>query len=113
MEHYFQAQKFFDPKHRERIRTAASPQHAKVLGRTTTIPIRTDWNEVRERVMKHALRLKFAAPKLRTLLLATKSRVLVENSPYDRYWGCGRDGRGKNRLGALLVEVRQELREQA
>lgn len=59
--------------------------------------------------MKHALRQKFSHPKLKALLLSTKKRELVENSPFDRYWGCGGDGTGANRLGVLLMEVRQEL----
>lgn len=28
----------------------------------------------------------------------------------DAYWGDGGDGRGKNRLGHLLMRVRDELR---
>jgi ribA/ribD-fused uncharacterized protein len=62
--------------------------------------------------MSKALRAKFAAPALKTLLLSTGERPLVEDSPYDRYWGAGKDGRGKNRLGALLMELRDELRKE-
>jgi ribA/ribD-fused uncharacterized protein len=47
---------------------------------------------------------------LLTLLLATGDAEIVENAPGDRYWGCGRDGTGKNRLGALLMELREALR---
>lgn len=28
----------------------------------------------------------------------------------DAYWGCGPDGQGLNRLGAILMQVRAELR---
>jgi hypothetical protein len=35
---------------------------------------------------------------------------LVEASPFDAYWGCGRSGKGKNRLGQLLMQVRAKLR---
>ena len=27
-----------------------------------------------------------------------------------RYWGCGADGTGRNRLGQILMEVRDALR---
>ena len=37
----------------------------------------------------------------------TRKRIEVENSPIDYYWGCGADGSGENRLGAILMEVRQ------
>lgn len=109
VEHYFQAQKFEDMVYRERIRSAHSPMNAKTLGQTRQVPIRSDWENVKE-VMKTALRLKFQNPRLRSLLLSTKNRMLVEDSPYDRYWGGGKDRTGKNRLGVLLMEIRDEIR---
>ena len=112
VEHYFQAQKFVgqdDADYRERIRTSGSPQHAKTLGRTQNIPIRADWDEVRDSIMLHALRRKFTHPILKDVLLATNNRELIENSPSDTYWGIGRSGVGKNRLGVLLMQVRSEL----
>jgi ribA/ribD-fused uncharacterized protein len=110
VEHYFQAQKFRDPKHQERIRLAHSPMEAKTLGQTRQVPIREDWESVKESVMKHAVRLKFQNAQLKSLLLSTRNRPLVEDSPYDRYWGAGRDRKGKNRLGLILMEVRDEIR---
>lgn len=112
VEQYFQAQKFPDADqtaHRERIRTCGSPKRAKALGRDPRCALRTDWESVKESVMLHALRRKFAHPKLRAVLVGTGDRQLVENSPHDHYWGCGRDGTGRNRLGALLMAVRGEL----
>jgi hypothetical protein len=69
-----------------------------------------NWEEAKGSIMLHALRKKFATGKLRDLLLATGDRPLVEGSPFDSYWGCGRTGKGKNRLGELLMLVRAELR---
>ena len=86
---------------------------AKALGQSRKFPIRSDWDQVKETVMLHALRQKFQNPSLRTLLLQTKNRELIEDSPYDRFWGCGRDGKGKNRLGHLLMALRDEIREDA
>jgi ribA/ribD-fused uncharacterized protein len=113
VEHYFQAQKFpggENAAYRETIRCAKTPKEAKALGRTRSIAIRLDWEDVKEDIMRDALRMKFAAGKLRELLLATGDRVLIEASPFDTYWGCGRSGKGKNRLGELLMQVRAELR---
>jgi ribA/ribD-fused uncharacterized protein len=109
----FQAQKFpgaENATYREKIRRAQSPKDAKVLGRTRKIAIRPDWEDVKESIMLAALRKKFAAEDLRQLLLDTRDRELVEASPSDSYWGCGRSGKGKNRLGQLLMQVRAELR---
>src|SRR5262249_30875441 len=93
LEHYFQAQKFPEAVSapcREKIRAAKTPKEAKALGRTRNIAIRPDWEEVRDGVMLAALRKKFAAGELRELLRATGDRPLVEASPFDSYWGCGR-----------------------
>jgi ribA/ribD-fused uncharacterized protein len=112
VEHYFQAQKFTGPgseAYRERIRLAHSPKDAKTLGQSRALPLRADWEQVKESIMLHALHKKFSHPKLREILLSTKQRPLIENSPYDRYWGIGKDGSGRNRLGVLLMQVRAEL----
>ena len=36
--------------------------------------------------------------------------VAVADTANDDYWGDGGDGSGKNRLGHLLMQVREELR---
>lgn len=113
VEHYFQAQKFVGPElaeHRERIRQARTPKDAKALGQSRRHALREDWEEVKEQVMLEGLRRKFAKPALRDLLLSTDRRPLVEASPSDPYWGAGVDGRGRNRLGRLLAQLREELR---
>ena len=108
VEHFFQAQKFLDPERRERIRRASSPRDARALGQSRAIPIRADWDAVREDVMYRALHLKFRRPELHALLLGTMGRPLVESSPFDHIWGAGQDGSGQNRLGHLLERLRRE-----
>jgi len=110
VEHYFQAQKFHDRDYQEKIRKAKSPRQAKALGQTRKIKIRDDWEDIKENVMLNALRKKFQSPEIQQKLLSTGKRELIENSPYYKYWGCGRDGRGKNRFGRLLMQVREELK---
>jgi len=61
--------------------------------------------------METAVRAKFNQnPPLQALLLATGEAELVEDSAHDPFWGIGRDGRGANWLGRLLMKVRQEMR---
>ena len=110
VEHYFQAQKFLSPEARESVRVALSPKEARERGQSRKYPIRENWDAIREEVMLSALRLKFRRPEARDLLLSTGSRKLVESSPFDYFWGSGQDGSGQNRLGALLMQVREELR---
>ncbi len=112
-EHYFQAQKFIDPAQQEMIRSAATPGAAKKRAWAPGLQRRADWDTVREAVMLNALRAKFSQhPDLRVRLLATGETVLAEHTANDYYWGDGGDGSGQNRLGALLMQVRHELRDQ-
>lgn len=110
-EHYFQAQKFKEAKLRERIRRANTPALAARAGRSRKNPLRRDWDSAKDQVMREAVRAKFTQhPALRELLLSTGDAVLVEHTENDAYWGDGGDGRGKNRLGRILMQVREELR---
>ncbi len=71
-----------------------------------------DWHKGRkDEVMKEAVMLKFTQhPALRQLLFETGTKVLVEHTTNDDYWGDGGGGgKGKNRLGEILVEVRAGL----
>ncbi len=111
VEHYFQAMKFHNEEYRERIRACGKPKDAKALGMTRKIPLRQDWEEVKDTIMLDAVRCKFRThdhPK--QLLLSTGNAHIAENAPMDAYWGIGPDGLGYNRLGEILMRVREELR---
>jgi N-glycosidase YbiA len=109
-EHFFQAQKFAGTEHEEEIRRANSPMIAARFGRNRKWPLRRDWEAVKESVMRQALRAKFTQhDELKSLLLNTGDAVLVEHTTNDSYWADNGDGTGKNRLGALLMELREQL----
>lgn len=109
-EHYFQAQKFAGNPDVEKIRLARSPKEAAHMGRDRRRPLRRDWEQVKEEIMLKGLRCKFQThAEIKKILLSTGDEFLVENSPIDYYWGCGQDGSGKNRLGFLLMLLREEL----
>jgi len=113
-EHYFQAQKFDDAAYVERIRKAHSPMEAANLGRDRKQKLRRDWESVKVEVMRTALRAKFTQhADLAALLLSTGDAKLIEHTHNDRYWADGGDGSGKNWLGRLLMELREELRTSA
>jgi ribA/ribD-fused uncharacterized protein len=111
VEHYFQAMKFpNNPDYQDQIIAAKTPAAAKKLGASKVIPIRPDWDEVREDVMAKGLQAKFTQNEaLKKILLSTGTKKLQEASPIDVYWGIGKSGKGKNRLGMLLMELRMEL----
>jgi N-glycosidase YbiA len=110
-EHYFQAQKFAGAPDEEEVRRAPSPMVAARMGRSRKRPLRADWESVKDEVMHEAVLAKFTQhADLRAILLGTGAAELVEHTENDRYWGDGGDGGGENRLGQILVRVREELR---
>jgi N-glycosidase YbiA len=110
-EHYFQACKFEDDAYREEIRSEPSPKEAANLGRSRKVKLRSNWESMKDNVMRKAIHAKFTQhEELRTLLLSTGEAPLIEHTANDSYWGDGGDGSGKNLLGRLLVELREQLK---
>jgi hypothetical protein len=113
VEHYFQAMKFRDRRIREAIRDAPHPRLAQKIARRRFWKIRRDWKKLRRVLMTRATYIKcLTHPEVRDELLATGELTIVENSLYDHYWGCGRDQRGNNYFGKMLMDVRNRLREE-
>lgn len=109
-EHYFQAQKFIGTPHAEQVRLVKTPKDAAKMGRERTRPLRPDWEQVKDDIMRKAVLRKFEThADIRKILLSTGDAEIVENSPIDFYWGCGADGGGKNMLGIILMEVRETI----
>jgi ribA/ribD-fused uncharacterized protein len=84
------------------------PGKSKRLGRK--VPLRQDWEQVKDQVMYLVVRTKFTQhPELRAHLLATGETYLEEGNTWDdTYWGVCR-GTGQNKLGHILMVVRSEL----
>lgn len=113
VEHFFQAQKFAEVDYREAIRQAKTPAKSKSMGRTRKYRLRRDWESVKDAIMREAVLAKFSQHEdIRAVLLGTGSAKLVEHTTNDDYWGDGGDGHGKNKLGLILMSVREELRAQ-
>lgn len=114
-EHLFQALKFTgdadSPEYRERIRNAFSPTEAARLGRSRSVPIRSDWEKVKVMAMLRVITLKaYQHETVVKTLQSTGNALLVEKSWKDSYWGSGPNGDGLNMLGKLWMQVRAELR---
>ncbi len=109
-EHYFQAQKFREPELQARVRAAATPGTAARIGRSRQLPLRKDWESIKDDVMRRAVRAKLQQhADVRATLLETGDATLIEHTRNDSYWGDGGDGSGKNMLGKILMELRAEL----
>lgn len=108
VEHGFQAMKAVKQEDFYLVMGARTPGIAKKIGRQ--IEKRFDWEQVKEGVMLQLLRDKFGSNPLRKALLDTGDAELIEGNTWgDRYWGVCK-GVGQNRLGVLLMQVREELR---
>lgn len=98
-----------------------SPMTAKMKSKPHRKDTRSDWDEVRFKIMRWCLRVKLAQnyEKFGRLLLATHDRPIVEQSRKDDYWGAkladeaGDILIGQNVLGRLLMELREKLKEDA
>lgn len=113
-EHLFQALKFTGDAdnyaHREKIRCTYFANAARKLGTDRSVPIRSDWDDVKVKGMLRILRLKaFQHESVVDCLKSTGTALLVEKSPTDYFWGCGKDNSGKNMLGRLWMQVRSEV----
>lgn len=114
VEHYYQAMKFEDAELRERIRGAAHPAEAGKLAKKYRRSMRADWNALRRTVMTRGVYTKCRMhAEAAAALRATGELKIVETSQYDYFWGCGRDGRGRNAYGEVLMAVRDKLGREA
>lgn len=110
MEHFYQAQKFQSTELQEIVRQAETPTLAKQKAyKLLKKHLSENWIDKKEDVMYRGLVAKFTQhPDLETLLISTQNKMLVERSDIDDYWGDGKDGNGKNRLGCLLMRLRRK-----
>lgn len=124
-EQYMMSQKallFGDTKIYEEIMNADHPKQFKALGRKISGFDEAIWNKHKCGIVIKGNLAKFSQnPELKSFLLNTKERILVEASPYDKIWGIGMSSddpkcenpemwNGENLLGFCLMEVRDLLR---
>ena len=105
-----------------KIMNTSDPAKAKTLGGTPFSEFDTGiWDKISYQVVKRAVRAKFIQnPDILEILLSTGNAILAECSARDKKWGIGIDisdpsykdiskWKGKNYLGRILMEVREEL----
>ncbi len=115
VEHYLQAMQYESTSEQERVRNLLTPAdaHKEAKGRWFKKK-RSDWESVRSVYLTRAIYTQCKThAQVAERLLGTSSQKLVENDQYDYYWGCGRDRRGTNMYGQVLMAVRDKLRAEA
>jgi len=109
VENYYQAMKTNDLFQQQIIATA-TPSQSKRLGRK--VKLRDDWELIKESVMMKGLEAKFTKNKWRKKLIETGNNPIIEwNNWNDKIWGVSvHDCLGQNKLGYLLMELRNRLK---
>lgn len=114
-EHAYQAGKARKPEVRQWLLNAPTPALVAMAAHNLyTWDIVPNWSQIKFDRMLEVLRAKFTQHEdLRRILISTGSARLVESGRVDnavnRTWGEV-NGRGLNKLGLLLMQVRDELR---
>ena len=126
-EHYMMAEKarlFDDHATEKEILASSHPGEAKQLGRKVSDFDQAQWDSQRTEIVIRGNIAKFQQDDdLKTYLLNTAQRILVEASPRDQVWGIGLSAddpaaeqpglwQGLNLLGFALMKVRDQLREE-
>lgn len=107
----------------EKIMGTDDPSECKKIGRTHFPEFNSElWDKTCKTIVKRGIRAKFLQNEdLLNTLLGTGNKLLAECSPFDKKWGIGIDindsdrfdtskWKGSNLLGRILMEVREELR---
>ena len=125
-EHWMMAKKaelFGDRDIAQKIVATVDPKDVKQLGRMIKGFDNALWDKQKYEIVVEGNYHKFAQHyKLKTFLLGTASRIIVEASPVDAIWGIGMAEEdenikdptrweGQNLLGYALMDVRDKLRE--
>jgi ribA/ribD-fused uncharacterized protein len=109
-EHFYQCAKAIDLPEYIDVLESKSPGEAKRRGKHVR-NIWPDWEDRKFDVMMAGLRMKFpAGSPLADRLIHTGDDYLVEYAPWgDTVWGVGKDKKGQNWLGRLLMRRRDEI----
>jgi len=125
VEHYMVVQKarqFGDEKAVQKVMKAKTAKSAKGVEKSIEGVTEDEWDAKKDEVMRVALRAKFTQhPELRKHLLDTGDAVLGYANARDKYWSIGTSEDtdkakkpakwpGQNKLGKLLMELRNTLR---
>ena len=94
-----------------------SPMTAKMVSKPYRDDSRSDWDQVRIKIMRWCLRMKLTQHwlKFSQLLLSTGEHSIVEDSAKDDFWGARPTENkmlvGRNILGRLLMELREAIKQ--
>ena len=111
-EHAYQWKKFADVSAgiADQIFSAGSPGETKKIADANKAKVDPSFHERKFEIMEEILRAKtLQHEKVQSILRATGSKEIIENSPTDAVWGIGPEGNGQNMLGTIWMKIRRDL----
>lgn len=109
VEHAYHYQKYKDdhPEVAKIIKEAPSPWAAMQIDRMHVKKRRSDWQKVKVGIMTELVTLKHTQNEdVRGILKRSAGKRIVENSPWDDFWGIGKDNNGENMMGKIWMQIR-------
>ncbi|KAK3089606.1 hypothetical protein FSP39_004960 [Pinctada imbricata] len=108
LEHAFQYEKAVCHGQYDTARQVLNARHAGIANKIgRSIRLDPQWDQDKDEIMYAMLQAKHQqCHTFRRSLNQTGQTPILIDIP-DRYWGTGTDGRGSNKIGTFLVELRQ------
>lgn len=102
----------FEPNDTKKLFSKMLPGQAIRMAEMMRNPREKEWNDIKEDLMYKICYAKFSyATKLRDQLIDTGDAELINETKWDnKFWGTT-NGIGENKLGKILMRIREELKE--
>ena len=104
----FQSTKIpFDSSYAKKHIQSKNPRISKRMGEKI-IPDK-EWFDKRFEIMRYIIHIKISQhPEIKNNLLNTGLKTIIFNSKNDIFFGTGNDNKGQNKLGKILMDIRNE-----
>ena len=111
VENAFHSEKSNDEKFKDFCASESDPKIVKKAQREM-VELREDWEEVKENIMEDLVRIKFQNLEMKEKLLNTGDMEIEEGNTWgDTFWGVDLEtGEGKNRMGKIIMKIRDEVK---
>ena len=112
VEHYYQSEKFNNKELKEKIISSKTPKEASNIGRDKNNKRIDNFKNIKDNVMYEGCLLKFRQNKdIRSKLIETRNKEIREMTIDEYYWGVGKNLTGQNKIGKILMKVRDQVKE--
>ncbi len=107
-ESIFQSSKIIDVDYSNKQKLSKNPRISKKL--SEKIEPREFWNVNKCEIMRYIIKLKIEQHQdIKNNLIKTSMKDIIFNSKQDELFGTGRDNSGKNMLGKILMDIRNDI----